>query len=218
MLEIVARRSWRHVSGFSFKGLWAHFWVHTIFFHKIWLKRYKKVKINQIIILDHTEHTKAKLFQIPTIKFAQKYEKLLQLSIFIHPVSYIWESNSDMVSYTGINLPETTEHAEHHQIQHNELTQLQVLSCPSYWGVKDHSHAQFFDHTFYTFSNQYNGYECENLGYMKAWEHRSSVRAKRLEAPSSLRQSHSNMGWLGTSHSPTSTPASLCEKNKTCIL
>lgn len=53
----------------------------------------KKVKIkHQIIILDYTEHTKAKLFQIPTIKFAQKYEKLLQLSIFIHPVSYLWES------------------------------------------------------------------------------------------------------------------------------
>lgn len=64
----------------------------------------------------------------------------------------------------------------------------------------------------YTFSNQYNGFECENLGYMKAWEHRSSVRTKRLEAPSSLRQSHSNMGWLGTSHTPTSTPASLCKK------
>lgn len=82
-----------------------------------------------------------------------------------------------------------------------------MLPCQPIWAVKDHSHAHFFYHK--NFRTKVYGCECEHLGYMKAWVHRSSVLAKRLEAPSSLRQSHSNMGWLGTSHSPISAPASL---------
>lgn len=46
-------------------------------------------------------------------------------------------------------------------------------------------------------------------GYEKALVHWSRVRQRRLEAPNSLRQNHSSMGWLGTSQCPASTPTSL---------